>query len=123
MDARLQTSRIAPNYACIPWPAPASRTSAFGATLARARRTARSKRAQGLLASRRRVPTDGPPAELQRELDSAARVSQMLEAQGRELRFVTGADGRVLVELTDASGTALNVIGPSELFRLLAQSS
>jgi hypothetical protein len=122
MEARLNHNRITPRYACIPWPATASRTSAFGATLARARRTARSKRAQGLLVSRRRAPFDGPPPEVQRELDAAARVSQMLAAQGRELRFVTSADGRVSVELTDAAGQALDVIGPSGLFRLLAQS-
>jgi hypothetical protein len=122
MEARLDHSRIAPRYACIPWPVTASRSSAFGATLVRARRTARSKRAQGLLASRRRAPIDGPPPEVQRELDAAARVSQMLAAQGRELRFVTSADGRVSVELTDATGNALDVIGPSGLFRLLAQS-
>jgi hypothetical protein len=72
--------------------------------------------------SRRRAPFDGPPPEVQRELDAAARVSQMLAAQGRELRFVTSADGRVSVELTDAAGQALDVIGPSGLFRLLAQS-
>jgi len=35
---------------------------------------------------------------------------------------VTSADGRVSVELTDATGNALDVIGPSGLFRLLAQS-
>lgn len=122
MEARLDHSPIAPRYACIPWPVTASRSSAFGATLMRARRTARSKRAQGLLASRRRAPIDGPPPEVQRELDAAARVSEMLAAQGRELRFVTSADGRVSVELTDATGNALDVIGPSGLFRLLAQS-
>lgn len=122
MEARLDHSHIAARYACIPWPAPASRTSAFGATLARARRTARTKRAQGLLAARRRAPLDGPPPEVQRELDAAARVSQMLAAQGKELRFVTSADGRVSVELTDTAGQPLDVIGPSGLFQLLAQS-
>jgi hypothetical protein len=122
MEARLNHSRIAPRYACIPWPATASRTSAFGATLARARRTARAKRAEGVLASRRRAPLDGPPPEVQRELDAAARVSQALAAQGKELRFVTGENGRVSVELTDTAGRPLRVIGPSDLFRLLRQS-
>jgi hypothetical protein len=121
MEARLNHSRIAPTYACIPWPATASRTTAFGATLARARRTARAKRAQGVLASRRRVPLDGPPPEVQRELDAAAHVSQMLAAQGKELRFATSADGRVSVELTDTAGHSLDIIGPSGLFRLLSQ--
>ena len=122
MEARLNHSRISLGYACIPWPATASRTSAFGATLARARRTARAKRAEGAQAAPRHASLDGPPPEVQRELDAAARVSQMLAAQGKELRFATSADGRVSVELTDAAGHALDVIGPSGLFRLLAQS-
>jgi hypothetical protein len=110
-------------YACIPWPATASRSSAFGATLARARRTARAQRAQGLLASTRRAPLDGgPPPEVQRELDAAARVTQVLADQDRELRFITGGDGRVSVELTDSAGHPLGVIGPSDLFALLKQS-
>jgi hypothetical protein len=122
MQARLNHSPISARYACIPWPATASPSGAFGATLARARRTARAKRAQGLLASTRRAPLDGPSPELQRELDAAARVTQVLAAQGRELRFVTGGDGRVSVELTDSAGHPLRVIGPSDLFRLLKQS-
>jgi len=122
MQARLNHRSIAPRYACIPWPATASRSSAFGATLARARRTASVKRAQGLLAGRRYALNDGPPPEVQRELDAAARVSQVLAAQGKELRFMTSADGRVSVELTDTAGHPLGVIGPSGLFRLLQQS-
>ncbi len=122
MEARLNHNRIAPRYACIPWPATASRSSAFGATLARARRTARTKRAQGVLASTRRAPLDGPPPEVQRELDAAARVSQLLAAQGKELRFLTCEDGRVSVELTDSAGHPLGVVAPSELFLLLQQS-
>jgi len=122
MEARLNHSPISPRYACIPWPATTSRSSAFGATLARARRTARTKRAQGLLVSTRRAPLDGPPPELQRELEAAARVMELLAAQGQELRFVTAADGRVSVELTDSAGHQLSVIGPADLFRLLRQS-
>jgi len=122
MEARLNHSPIAPRYACIPWPAVAGRSSAFGATLARARRTARAKRAQGVLAGRRRVSLDTPPPEVQRELDAAAHVSQMLAAQGRELRFGMSADGRVSVELIDTTGHSLDVIGPDGLFRLLKQT-
>src|ERR1700678_3609239 len=107
MEARLNHSRISPRYACIPWPATASRTSAFGATLVRARRTARAKRAQGAQGLPRHAPLDGPPPEVQRELDAAARVLQMLAAEGKELRFATSADGRVSVELTDTAGHAL----------------
>ena len=65
---------------------------------------------------------DGPPPEVQRELDDAARVSQLLAAQGRELRFVTSADGRVSVELIDTAGRSLDVISPEGLFRLLKQT-
>ncbi len=122
METRLNHNRLSPRYACIPWPATTSRSSAFGATLARARRTARAKRAQGLLASPRRVPLDGPSPELQRELDDAARVTQVLAAQGQEIRFVTAPNGRVSVELTDSAGHPLSVIGPDDLFRLLRQS-
>jgi hypothetical protein len=35
------------------------------------------------------------------------------------VRFGTGADGRVSVELTDTAGHALDAIGPAGLFRLL----
>jgi hypothetical protein len=47
---------------------------------------------------------------------------ELLAAQGQELRFVTAADGRVSVELTDSAGHQLSVIGPADLFRLLRQS-
>ncbi|HLW96942.1 MAG TPA: hypothetical protein VKS25_16330 [Solirubrobacteraceae bacterium] len=110
-----------PAYSSIPWPTSATRSSAFGATLARARRTTRAKRAQGLLPRTRRGALDGPPPEVQRELDAAARVSQTLAAEGKELRFGTDADGRVLVELTDSAGHEIDVIGPDGLFRLLQQ--
>ncbi|HEY7967271.1 MAG TPA: hypothetical protein VID68_09595 [Solirubrobacteraceae bacterium] len=116
-------TRIAAAYSCIPWPAAANRSSAFGATLARARRTARAKRAQGVLPGTSRRSLDGPPPEVQRELDAAARVSQTLAAQGKELRFGTDADGRVSVELTDSMGHEIDVIGPVGLFRLLQQQA
>jgi hypothetical protein len=122
MTARITSNtRTAPAYSCIPWPAAATRSSAFGATLARARRTARAKRAQGVLPRTSRRAIDGPPPEVQRELDAAARISQTLAAQGKELRFGTDADGRVSVELTDSAGHEIDVIGPDGLFRLLQQ--
>ena len=114
-------NRTAPAYSSIPWPAAARRSSAFGATLARARRTARAKRAQGVLPRTSPRAIDGPPPEVQLELDAAARVSQTLAAQGKELRFGTDADGRVSVELTDSAGREIDVIGPDGLFRLLQQ--
>lgn len=92
----------------------------FGDTLARARRTARAKRAQRDIAL---SAMDGPPPEVQREMAVAAGLWQTLAAQGKELRFGRGDDGRVSIELTDATGRALDVIGASGLFRLLAQSS
>ena len=65
----------------------------------------------------------GPPPEVQRELREAERAGHNLAAQGREVRFATGADGRVSVELTDSYGHPLDVIGPIGLFRLLKTAS
>jgi hypothetical protein len=97
--------------------------SGFGDTLKRAKRAAHAKRAQRTLMSVPAAPLDGPPPEVQREMLAAARVWQTLAAQGKELRFGQSADGRVSVELTDTSGRAVDVIGPSGLFRLLQQAS
>jgi hypothetical protein len=124
MTARTTSKTLtAPAYSCIPWPSAATRSSAFGATLARARRTARAKRAKGVLPRDTRGTLEGPPPEVQLELDAAARVCQTLAAQGKELRFGTGADGRVSVELTDSAGHEVDVIGTDGLFRLLQQQS
>jgi hypothetical protein len=95
----------------------------FGDTLRRAKRAAHAKRAQRTLTSVPAAPFEGPPPEVQREMLAAARVWQTLAAQGKELRFGQSADGRVSVELTDSSGRALDVIGPSGLFLLLQQAS
>jgi hypothetical protein len=65
------------------------------------------------------TPLEGPPPEVQRELAQAERAWQRLAAQGREVRFGTGADGRVSVELTDMAGHRVEPIGPAGLFRLL----
>jgi hypothetical protein len=99
----------------------ANGTGAFADTLARAKRAAQAKRAQRAISSSQAAALDGPPPEVQREMVAAARVWQALAAQGKELRFGRSADGRVSVELTDTSGRALDVIGPSGLFLLLAQ--
>jgi hypothetical protein len=123
MQASFSHSPASTRYACIPWPSTANRSSAFGAALARARRTARAKRAQGVLASAPPPPLGTPPPEVQRELAAAVLASQRLAAQGKELRFETGADGRVSVELTDTAGRPLGVLGPSALFQLIQQPS
>jgi hypothetical protein len=62
----------------------------------------------------------GPPPEVQREMAEAARAWSDLAAQGREVRFGTGPDGRVSIELTDSrSGRALHALAPAGLFVLL----
>jgi hypothetical protein len=66
---------------------------------------------------------EGPPPEVQREMVQAERVWQQLAAEGREVRFGTGADGRVSVELFDTTGRAGEPIGPVGLFRLLNLAS
>jgi hypothetical protein len=66
---------------------------------------------------------EGPPPEVQREMAKAELASQNLAEQGREVRFETGADGRVSVELTDSAGRSVDVIGPAGLFRLLKLSA
>lgn len=69
------------------------------------------------------VPFEGPPPEVQREMVAAQRAWRNLAAQGREVRFGTGADGRVSVELTDRAGDRVDHIGPIGLFRLLKLAS
>jgi hypothetical protein len=104
---------------CAPTPAAAA-SSAFADTLARAKSTARRMRARrpsGLLVG----TLETPPPEVQRELAAAARASQTLAAQGKELRFDRSADGRVQVELIDVSGRPLDVT-PTGLFKLLQQA-
>jgi hypothetical protein len=126
MEANIDPRYHAPNAPLRPWTgsAPAQHgASGFGDTLKRAKRAAHAKRAQRTLVSVPAAPLDGPPPEVQREMLAAARVWQTLAAQGQELRFGQSADGRVSVELTDTSGRALDVIGPSGLFRLLQQAS
>ncbi|MGD0386681.1 MAG: hypothetical protein ABSB73_11160 [Solirubrobacteraceae bacterium] len=118
MEARIDTPALtagAPRLRLAPSP---GATSAFGDTLLRARRTARRMRA------RRPAPpaSYAPPAEVQRELAEAAIACQTLAAQGKELRFGRCPDGRVSVELIDGSGRPVDVIGPTGLFALLAQS-
>ena len=55
------------------------------------------------------VHLSGPPPEVQREMAAAALAWNDLAAQGREVRFGTGRDGRVSIELTDSrSGRALD---------------
>jgi hypothetical protein len=98
----------------------ANASSAFAATLARAKRAAHAKRAQRR-ATLHSTLADNPPPEVEREMDTAASVSRTLAAQGQELRFGRNRDGRVSVELTDAAGRALRAIAPSELFQLLSQ--
>ena len=93
-------------------------SGSFGSTLARARLAGRAKRAERMLTG----PGDGPPAEVQREMVAAARVWQMLAAEGRELRFGTDEAGRVSVELTDTAGICTDVIGSAGLLRLLARA-
>jgi hypothetical protein len=62
---------------------------------------------------------EGPPPEVQREMVTAERARQSLAAEGREVRFGTGEDGRVSIELTDRAGRALDTIGVAGLFELL----
>lgn len=69
------------------------------------------------------VPFEGPPPEVQREMVEAQRAWRNLAAQGREVRFGTGADGRVSIELTDSAGDQVHHIGPVGLFRLLKLAS
>jgi hypothetical protein len=115
--ADVQRRRCAP---AVPAASPAP--GAFGDTLRRAKRTARRMRARRIEVDQAHAPLESPPPEVQREMARAARACQKLAAQGKEVRFDRRADGRISVELFDVSGRPLDVIGPSGLFRLLAQS-
>jgi hypothetical protein len=122
MDANINSTTHGPS-AALQWWMPSSAggngSSAFAATLERAKRAARAKRAQRGASRRSASAFEGPPPEVEREMDAAASASRILAEQGQELRFGRDPDGRVSVELTDTSGRALYAIGPSELFRLL----
>jgi hypothetical protein len=124
MDANINlitSARTATAHWWMPSSAGANASSAFAATLARAKRAAHAKRAQRRASGYSSALADGPPPEVEREMDTAASVSRTLAAQGQELRFGRDRDGRVSVELTDTAGHALCAIAPSELFRLLSQ--
>lgn len=56
-----------------------------------------------------------PPPEVLEAMDAAARVARELHERGRELRFVTGDDGRLRIELRDLDGNVLRRIPPTEL--------
>lgn len=57
---------------------------------------------------------DSPPAEVQRQVDEAARRYERLRENGRELRFDWNkADHRVHVEVRDLNGRLLREIPPS----------
>src|SRR5579863_9556281 len=64
-------------------------------------------------------PLEGPPPEVKREMVAADEAWESLAAQGREVRFGRGKDGRVSIELTDRTGKAVDVIRADRLFRLL----
>ncbi len=124
MEARIETEApaapatrhlsLAPPIAAAP--------SAFGETLRRAKRSARRMRARRSAQEPAAALYVTTP-ELERELAQAALTAQTLAEQGKELRFDRSADGRVSVALVDVSGRAPDVIGPSGLFALLAQSA
>jgi hypothetical protein len=97
-----------------PMPRNYRRRADLNAALARAQRAVHSGSVDAL---------EGPPPEVLREMLEAERAWQNLAAQGREVRFGTGADGRVSVELTDTAGHALHDLGPIGLFRLLKTES
>ena len=118
MDANINSTTHGPCAALQWWmlsPGATNGSSAFAATLERA------KRAQRGTSRRPASVFDGPPPEVEREMDAAASASRTLAARGQELRFGRDPEGRVLVELTDTSGRALYAIGPAELFRLLGE--
>lgn len=92
-----------------PWRDAPCRRGDLGRVLARAERALRSPTVESF---------EGPPPEVQREMVAAERAWRSLAAQGREVRFGTGADGRVSIELTDRSGRAV-AVGPLGLFHLL----
>jgi hypothetical protein len=124
MEANLNNQLLGPATARLRLaPGAAGASSAFGDTLRHAKRTARRMRARRALAPTSAARLDGPPPEVRREMADAARACQTLAAEGKELRFARAADGRVSVELTDGSGRALDVIGPSGLFALLAKAA
>jgi hypothetical protein len=103
-------------------PPAAHASGAFADTLVRAKRTARRMRARresAVVASS--AVLDAPPPEVEREMAAAARASQTLAAEGKELRFDVSPDGRVLVELVDVGGQPLDLT-PAGLFQLLSQA-
>lgn len=64
------------------------------------------------------VTTDYPPPEVWRECDAAARAYETLRAQGRELHFDTGDDGKVRIEVRDTEGRVLREVPATEAIEI-----
>jgi hypothetical protein len=78
--------------------------------------TAASQRRAPVAADSAEISTEipaSPPPEVLDAIGAAARRYDELLAQGRELRFRTGADG-LAIELRDADGALLRTLRPSE---------
>lgn len=69
----------------------------------------------------RAAGAEGPPPEVQAEVQAAARCAQRLHEMGRRLCFEPDPDGgRVRIEVRDLDGNVLRRIPPSEALEIAA---
>jgi hypothetical protein len=65
------------------------------------------------------LPASPPPAVLE-DMHMAARISEELRAQRRELHFEVTANGRVAVQVRDLDGNVIRTIPPAKALEVAA---
>jgi hypothetical protein len=80
-----------------------------------------SDRALTIAAGRGSAPADGgPPAEVLDQIVAAGRISEKLSEDGTHVRFSTGRDQRVAVELLDTKSDTVSKLSIAETLELAA---
>jgi hypothetical protein len=62
----------------------------------------------------------GPPAEVLDQIAVAGRISEQLRENGTHLRFSTGREGRVTIELLDTKSNTVSKLSIAETLELAA---
>jgi hypothetical protein len=60
----------------------------------------------------------GPPAEVLDQISAASRISEKLRENGTHLRFSTGREGRVAIELLDTKSNTVSKLSIAETLEI-----